>query len=273
MPQPCGGLVGSLAVRGDGGWEGPLARGVLIVRSTRRCNRKLSGPASASSRGASRYGPCRAQATSSGTPLELFAQIRNPGTKNQCQLCTQLPPGRSICSGDGAGGHNAGAGGIRPGGCSAVFGPGDHAGSRALSSPQAVHSRRRSPRPCGCARRRPLQVVTAAAAKLAWQGYAYSLMFERGGAWAGYAPGLRRGWLGGRSMVGAAARRPLRRCCSCLTRYQSQCPRYPAAACITRKLTRCSQAAAARLVGHPVARVPRRAYTSIATMTNLLLLT
>lgn len=44
----------------------------------------------------------------------------------------------------------------------------------------------------------PPQVVLAALLHLIHTGYEYSLQFEAGGRWDGYAPGLRAGWLGGR---------------------------------------------------------------------------
>lgn len=41
-------------------------------------------------------------------------------------------------------------------------------------------------------------VVGAAAAILAWRGFHFSLQFEHGHRWDGYAPGLQPGWLWGR---------------------------------------------------------------------------
>lgn len=44
-------------------------------------------------------------------------------------------------------------------------------------------------------------MVAGTTASFAWRGYAYSLQFDVGGAWDGYAPGLRPGWLLGRRVV------------------------------------------------------------------------
>jgi hypothetical protein len=46
-----------------------------------------------------------------------------------------------------------------------------------------------------------LQVVAASFIKVAYEGYRFSLEFDEGGKWSGYAPGLVPGWLFGRKMV------------------------------------------------------------------------
>jgi len=46
-----------------------------------------------------------------------------------------------------------------------------------------------------------LQVVVASFIKVAHEGYRFSLQFDEGGKWSGYAPGLVPGWLFGRKMV------------------------------------------------------------------------
>jgi len=45
------------------------------------------------------------------------------------------------------------------------------------------------------------QVVAASFIKVAYEGYRFSLQFDEGGKWNGYAPGLVPGWLFGRKMV------------------------------------------------------------------------